>query len=829
MNRIFVIILGLFLFGSREFVQAQTPSPSGSAPQVPTAGNGEIRGVVVDAETKTPVSAASVAVWSEADTTLVAGAVVRQDGSFRIEGLRLGTYYLKVSAPGYTTNTIHSLTLTAASPRANAESISLVRSAVSLEGLVVTGERTAISIAPDRNTYQVKDIAPAGGTAADVLQGVPSVQVDLDGKVSFRGNENIVVQINGRPSPMQGTQLASYLRQLPSSMLERVEVVPNPSAKYDPEGMAGIINIVLKQNVDLGLSGGLTMAASTADRNIVSGNIGYQNGPLTAFLAYGYNLDERSVTGLIDRKRLGVDRIPLSFTEQGIRGDESTGGHNLNSSLDYRFSNEQVLSTTLFVNHRSTSSATMNEYNELDDVRFLLSRYNRSRETETENLMVDYTLGYRRTMKPQRHEFSAEVRFNRSDDQERIGLLRQLLTLSGEKLGAPLEMEAETLDALTSQATAQADYTRTLSDRTKLETGYKGNVRWLNRDYQLRQDPLGAGSWMHSDLSNSLNLNEQVQAAYVVLSQGVAKFEMQAGLRGEYAWRDFSLRDGNSFPHHQGSFFPSGLVSYTVDDATQVKLSYSRRIRRPSSGELNPFPVFADLQNVFFGNPKLSPEYTDAFEFGFQRSWQRGSLQVSPFYRRMTDIIRFSINAADTVAGREVTSLTFKNLRSARAWGSDANGSLRLGQRFNGLANFGVVKLVTDGGNVDSNLSSDAIIWYARVNGSLNLNPKTAIQAMYLYRAPMKIERGRYSSSTTADISLRRQLSGDKASVSLRVSDPFNTMRFRLQGQDDYTTQIIERKFNTRALYLTFQYNFGQAPKIRQRRPEIEQPVGFQQ
>jgi ferric enterobactin receptor len=830
MKRILVVVMGLALVGSAGPVVAQQTQGRPAPSQQPPAAAGEIRGSVVDAEGGAPVPAASVAVWSRADSVLVAGAVAGPDGAFRVEGLRPGTYFLRVSAMGYDPKKTDGLEIGPASPRAAVGAVSLTRSAVALEGIVVTGERTAVAIAPDRNTYQAKDVAPAGGTASDVLQAVPSVEVDADGKVSLRGNENVVVQINGRPAPLRGAQLAGYLRQLPSNLLDRVEVVPNPSAKYDPEGMAGIINIVLKQNVDLGLSGGMTLNGSTADRYSASGNLGYQAGALTAFGSYGFNWDERSVVGLNNRARLGAGRVPFDYTEQAIRGDESNGGHNLNATVDYRLSEQNVLSSALQLNLRGSTDESLSEYSRLDGVRSLFDRYDRTRGLETDSRMVDYTLALKRTMEPQRHELSTEVRFNRTEDEDRTELWTQPFA-AGERTDGRVEAELNTLDALTYQLTAQGDYTRAFGERSKLETGYKGNARWLDRDYRVLRDPLGTGDWQLASQSNALELDEQVHAVYGVLSQGVGRFDLQAGLRAEHASRDFSLAGGESHPHSYTSFFPSGVASYRLNDATQLKASYSRRIRRPGTQELNPFPVFFDEQNVFIGDPKLKAEYTDALELGLQRSGRLGSLQVSPFYRRTTDVIRFVINTADTVAGRETTTIRFRNLDSGDSWGTDMNGSLRLGKAFSGFAGFNVFKMVTDGGSAASAVSSDAVTWSGRLNGTFNLSERTALQAMYFYRAPMDIEGGRFSSMSMANFSLRHRLPGDKTTLSLRVSDPFNTMRFRVEAGDDNLTQLTERRFNARAVHLTVQYNFGKAPKIRQRPQEqpTESRPGFGQ
>ncbi|MBW3572766.1 MAG: TonB-dependent receptor [Gemmatimonadetes bacterium] len=798
------------------------PGQQGAPPQPPAAGPGEIRGTVVDAQSSAPVPSASVEVWSTADSALVAGAIARPDGTFRIQGLRPATYYLRVSMMGYGPQRTGQLTVEAASPRANAGNIGLERRALVLETIDVEAERPAISIAPDRNSYSTRDVAPAATTASEVLESVPSVQVDADGKVSLRGNENVVVQINGRPSPIRGEQLAGYLRQLPANVLDRVEVIPNPSARHDPEGMAGIINIVLKQNVDLGLSGGLTLAASTADRYTGSGNLGYQAGAATWFISYGFNTDNRDQVGVNDRTRLGAQRAPISYSEQDIRGAQGNGGHNFNGTLDYRLGGRDVVSNALMLNVRGATEDALSAYTELDGTRLLLDAYERVRDSRTDNWMADYTLAWKRTIEPRTHELSAEVRVNANDEDDLTSLWRQ--TTSGRAL---TDAETNQTDARQYQLTGQVDYTRGLAQRTKLETGYKGNARWMDREFTVMRDVLGTGAWVRDDLSNALEFDETVNAVYGVLSHGTGKLELQGGLRAEYATREFSLASsGESFPHSYTSLFPSGLASYNLSDRTQVKLSYSRRIRRPGTQELNPFPNFFDLQNVFVGNPRLNPEYTDAIELGLQHSGPMGSVQLSPFYRRTTDVIRFIVDTDDVVAGREVTSISFKNLDTGSSWGADLNGTLRMGQRFNGLAAFNVFKMVTEGTSGEASLGTDAVTWSARFNGTFNVTPRTSFTAMYFYRAPMQIEGGKFDAMGFANLALRQKLYGERMNVTLRLSDPFNTQRFRVRAGDDNLIQLTERAFTSRAVHLALQYNFGRPPRVRQPRQDQPQDGG---
>ncbi|MEP6618734.1 MAG: TonB-dependent receptor, partial [bacterium] len=236
MRRTFVALIAAFAFAAPAVASAQNaPRPAGTPSP---AGNGEIRGTVVDMKDSTPMARASVAIRNKRDSALVAGAIATSAGAFRVQGLRAGAYIVRITALGYTPR-VQAVTITEAVPLANLGVIRVGRFAVALNAVEITEDRATMAIEPDRNSYTTKSVAPAATNASEVLEAVPSVSVDQDGKVSLRGNENVAIQINGRPSPITGTQLAAYLKSLPANILDRVEVVPNPSAKYDPEGMAG--------------------------------------------------------------------------------------------------------------------------------------------------------------------------------------------------------------------------------------------------------------------------------------------------------------------------------------------------------------------------------------------------------------------------------------------------------------------------------------------------------------------------------------------------------------------------------------------------------------
>ncbi|HEX6628476.1 MAG TPA: outer membrane beta-barrel family protein, partial [Gemmatimonadaceae bacterium] len=471
------------------------------------------------------------------------------------------------------------------------------------------------------------------------------------------------------------------------------------------------------------------------------------------------------------------------------------------------------------------NDATLAGYVELDANQSFVDRYVMDRNTKGRGLTWDNSLSWKHTITPRVHELSTEVRYNRSRDESNTLLWREPQNQDGSTAGNPFQGETDVNNGLTRQVTAQLDYTRPLWVKSKLESGLKETDRWLDQDFLVVKDALGDGNWVRSNLSNVFQFNEQAHEGYGVLSQTVGKFDLQGGLRARWANRSFELVGAPSVPFDYHSLFPSGAIMYKLSEQTQLKASYSRRIRSPGTQELNPFPVFFDQQNVFIGNPRLKPEYTDAFEFGLSKTGQLGSIQLSPFYRHTTDVIRVDINTADTVDGREVTSVSFQNLDKSDSWGTDLNGNLRLGPKLNALAGLNVYKMVTDGGS-QSALGSNAIGWSARMNATTQINPTVILQANYFYRAPLKIEKGKFSAFQMANITIRKKLDGDNMSVAVRFADPFNQMKFRIKAGDDNLEQITTRQFGVRATYFTFQWNYGKPPKVRlPEQQQAPQPV----
>ncbi|HET6762068.1 MAG TPA: TonB-dependent receptor [Longimicrobiaceae bacterium] len=805
---------------------AQTGRPGGA----PTAGApaaaasqapGEIHGVVRDGA-GAPLGAASIAVRRSADSTLVTGGVTRADGVFRIEGLRPGAYYLRVSRLGFSTATVAHANVTAAQPSVDVGVVRLAAGAVALEGITASAQRSSptVSSSPDRTVVSTRDMpTTTGGTATDVLRNVPGVDVDANGNVSLRGNGNVAIQINGRPSTLSADALANFLKQLPADLVSRVEVVPNPSARYDPDGMGGIVNVVLKQNTDLGTSGGVTAGGGTGERYNASGNLASQKGPLTLFGSYGYSHEVRSDYGFSLREQ-HLDGTPRSFLDQDTEGDNGRTSHTLNGSAELKLGARDVLSTTAMYNHGVESGANASVFRALDAARTLTGAYLQNTGVHEVQNNADATLGYKHSFAPRDHELTAGLDLNRAAED----VTNAFASVPGAPAPATLLGDSRNLlGQVVRRGELTVDFTAPWAGM-QLETGYKGTLR--RQDNELTTDSLFGGTPDPAlRRTNAFRYDERVNAAYALLTRPAgSRLTLQGGLRVEMAATTFRLADSaRVYPNDYNSLFPSAAATYRLSGSDQLHASYSKRIQRPRVWQINPFPEAQDQYNVRVGNPALRPEYTHSFEGSYQRAVSFGSASISPFYRHTVDAVR-RIRTLDSTG---VSVATFLNVASSDSWGTDLNGQFRVGERFSAMLGTSLFKVVTDGSYSGTDLSSSAFGWSARGSVNLKLGSGTDVQLSESYRAATEVPLGRQGAFNMANLGIRQKIN-DQAFVNVRVSDPFHTMRMWSESYDPGFTQLSERRFNSRAVYVNFSYNFGRAPRIKQpaRNEEPQTPQG---
>jgi outer membrane receptor protein involved in Fe transport len=787
----------------------------GPSPNALTGPTGEIRGRLVEATSQAPITAGSITVRRAADTSFVGGALPEPDGSFRVNGIAPGRYVVRFKSIGFSPFTRDTVIVSAGQPVADLGTLSITAVPVQLESSVVTADKPDVALAPDRNSYSVKNMTTAsGGTAVDVLRNVPSVEVDGSNNVSLRGNQNVVIQINGRATPLRGEQLGNFLAQLPASTVDHVEVATNPSAKNDPEGTAGIINIVLTQQAEMGLSGGLTAGTGTTGLANVSGNIGRQSGPLTLFTSYNFFRDTRAFSGHSQRANL-IDGAP-ALVNGAFDGTGKPRSQNLTVRTEYKFSDRNALSADAVISGGKFARENGSFYANRDESGTITGLFNQFTDQSWRNLSQDYSLAFRRTGKPQQSTFSTEFRFTRNTSRF-VNLLSSAIVLSDPSTGtSPTPAEFDEQPSRMPSFALQTDYSHPFGTGTKLESGFKGTMRTTSNDFTASfQDPNSGAFIPDAARANGFDYRERIGAVYAVLSQRVRKVDGQLGLRLEQANTRLDVpTTGNRYDNDYASLFPSAILTYNVTDMRQLKASYSRRITRPDPFQLNPIGFRDDARNAFKGNPALRPEYTDAFELGFQDTKPWGSIQLNPYLRRTDHAVRF----IRTVDANGVSLGTFANVASTTAAGSDLNVTIKRGP-LNLFGGGGAFRYSSDAGA----LSTTSFVWTARANVTWKLNDLTDAQMFANYRAPMKTEGGSMRAFVFSNFALRRKMWGDKGSVTLRGADPFNIMAFGFQTHDARVIETTERRFGVRGVFFTVSRNFGTQLKLRPRSQEPDQ------
>ena len=641
------------------------------------------------------------------------------------------------------------------------------------------------------------------------------MEVDIDGNVSLRGNQNVAVMINGRPVMLSGDALATFLQSLPANSIERIEVIPNPSAKYDPDGMSGIINIVLKQNTDRGLSGAINGGIGTPEAASIGANLSYGSGPWSIFANYGFNLHSRDINGYRFQENHLVD--PFTEVEQFDTSSGTRYGHSLSGSIDYAFDPMNSISLNSSFHTRDGSNDGLTRYTDMTAmVPSDLSTRNES--SFRGGLQFDNRLSYRWVKESNKNELSVEGRFASDRDLDSNSYGMQDLTVEGIPVGSPVRTR-ESTDELNRTYSLQADYVRPLWSDAHLESGYKGSLRSVDNTYNSSAFIDTAGEFVaNSGMGNQFNYREHLEAVYAIVGQTFGDLQLQAGVRAEQANTTFTLKNsGASYDNSYFSLFPSAFLMWQAMPNTQLKLSYSRRIERPGTWEMNPFNANNDPNFRYVGNPYLQPEYEDAYELGLNQHLPFGMVSLTPYYRHESNMIE----RVETFDSSGVATMTWANYNTNDAYGADAVISARLGELFTGFASASAYRWITDASNLTDQANNDAFGWSVRANGTFNLPWDLALQATWFYRAPMNISGGQISGFTHTDVALEKKLMEDRLKIGVRVRDPFDQGGFSLTRTTPEYHSEMTRDWQSRGAMLTLSYTFG-TPQ-RQNRPQASE------
>jgi iron complex outermembrane receptor protein len=791
----------------------------GSVPtwaQAQDGPSGSLSGRVVDAESEEPLPDATVALWNETedDSTLVTGTVTGAEGRFALEDVPLDSYTLRISFVGYTTRRFPNTRPAQGEDEGDLGTIRLARTTTQQEEVEVTADRPAARMETDRNVYNTSDRAlNAGGTARAVLEDLPSIRIDLDGSISYRGNESVSLHINGEPASLQGQSLVSYLESLSAEAVKRVEVIPNPSAKYEPEGMSGIINIVLRRDLEAKWNGGITLGSERSSNDRYGGNgsanVGFQSGGWRLVGSYSHRREgeEDADSRLVEQ--LNGDG-PNSFVDQDGYEEELERSHSLRTDVDYNVAENTSLGLEASLNIGRDEEDGRSEYREYRGDRTsenLQDRYVRILDNVSSDERLDGRLDFDHTFSED-HTLSAQVRYDRDFETE-DGTYNVFGYQNGSRLDDPRGRELDVVNEDEQDGSLEIDYARPLG-AFSLEAGYKGTLRRLDSDqtYEIFQN-----GQLSEARGTVFTFDELIHAAYGTLSRGFGDFEAEVGLRAETVRTTFDLSSDNEVTNSSYvSLYPSAFLTYKPNQKRQVRLSYSKRVDRPGLWDINPIE---DNENPTFierGNPGLDPEYIHSFELSMTQRWSMASVSVTPYLRRTVNEIE-EVRRREVVNGEEVIVRQAQNLSTSTSYGTELITTLNLGDRLEGTVSSNIYRSVTDGSNLTTDLSQDAILFSGRANLRAKLQGGLQLEISQYYRPARDIPpQGRIDPFTSTEVALQKKLFGGDGSLTLQVDDLLNNTQMDMWYRDRDIYQESTMQWGSREFALTFQYNFGSGP-----------------
>lgn len=808
-----VLALVLAFLAAPALGQGQTPEPPAAGRSAP----GAVQGTVVAAETGQPLSSVLITVLGVADSTVAGSEITDAEGRFRVANLPLGRYRVEASLTGYASYT-REVALTQTAPAANLGAIPLGVSAIALEGIRVETERSDVVIAPDRTLYNTEDMpAVSGGVATDVLRNVPELEVDIEGAVSLRGAP-AQIYLNGRQAPMEGEALDLFLQQLPADRIERVEVIPNPSARYDAEGATGIVNIVLRDDVDLGLSGSLFVNAGTRGEMGGGGRLAYQRGRVTLFGGGFLRHSDRDSRNYDLRQNLRAD--PVTFLKQDAWSERQGWSGNLDLTGEMEIGERSTIWSEVEAYRSDLDSEGLTAYISMDFDRLPTERYDRASISESQRLSTEVSLGFRHVPQPQRHEFSAELRAETGGDDE-DGLIRETpLTPGGEPVGLPIELTDDMRAEDETELSLDLDYVRPWGEEGRIELGYRGEREDTENRRLLEIFGSEDASVPVSAEETGFGFRETSHALYAILGTSRGPLGVQAGLRAEWAGTRLELPETEQvFQNDYASLFPSANLSYDLGGGRRIDLSYTRRVRRPPPWVLNPINRSSEPLNRSVGNPDIDPQYTQSLSLGTSWTAPMGTLRFSPYYRH-TEGDWARIQTVDSLG---VSTTTWENLASIDAYGTSLTASLRPIGGVSGSASLSGHREVRDASNLALDYSGDALRWSARGNLSAEITPSLSAQGMFDYTPAHDVPQGRVSSTIMTHFGVRQRLWDDRASLNLMVVDPFDLFDYSFETRVPTFVQIGRSDRSIRRAVLSFSYSFGRPPEENRER-EFEEP-----
>ncbi|MGO4772403.1 TonB-dependent receptor domain-containing protein [Flavobacterium sp. W22_SRS_FK3] len=758
---------------------------------------GTIYGKIIEKSNNTPISYATVSIKDNGK--VVSGVNTDDNGDFTIKNLALKSYTIEIQYIGFR-KYIGSVILSDNKKSATVN-VSLEEEATQLKGVNIVAERSTIEQKIDRKVINVgKDLTTAEASASDIMNNIPSVNVDQDGKLSLRGNENVRILIDGRPTNLDPAQL---LKQIPSTSIKKIELITNPSAKYNPEGMSGIINIVLHKNANTGFngtySGGITFG-QTAKYN-QSLDLNYKTGKVNFFGNAGNNFGTHFNDGFITKTDKSITQnLDISNEDDSylykVGMDYLINDHNTLS-----FYTTQNKATGLgFVN---TDIDYLNSPEEISNI-YQKSRYQGPNQTGT------YNLAYKHIFKKEGHTLDFEGNYSKTEETQNASFDTQ--TIKTDHTSNSIFYN-DFINDERKLSTLNIDYVNPLNEKTTLEAGAEARITRSENNYNT-SNPLAPFA-----VSN-YTYDTDIYSAYVTFGQKFTKLSYQIGARFEGYKVAANFNHGfEKFDDDYITLYPSAYLTYNVNEKNTLQLSYSRRVDRPSLEQTKPIREFSTPLVTSFGNPELKPQFTNSVELNYTKTLEKGSFTTGVFIRSINDQISRVIKPDESDLSGNKQVLTFTNYDHNTAYGFEVSLNYKITKwwdiqpsiDFSSINQQGVV-FVYDETQNPKNSAEDRTVTVAAFNGRMNSNFKATKRLSFLlfgfYRSSVEDIQQERKEMYKMDIGSRYTLLDNKMNLSLRFNDIFNTMKYAFDTQYPYP-QSGQFTWESQTVYLGLTYNFG--------------------
>ncbi len=766
---------------------------------------GTIFGKVIEASSEIPMEYTSIAVYRLVDSSLVTGTVSNKEGVFKLEDVPYGKYYIEVKFIGYEKAVLSPVSLSRETRNIDLGKLELALGTEAIDEVEIIADRRRVEYKIDKKVVNVsQDLNAAGGTAVDVLENTPSVSVDIEGNVTMRGSGNFTVLIDGKPTVLEG---ADALRQIPASTIENIEIITNPSVKYDPDGNGGIINVVMKEQVQKGLNGLVNASVGLNDKYNIDALINRRSEKLDYFIGGGYS----------DNRYFGsLTRQNITYQEDGTEQykdaegnfDFIRGGAQMKGGVDYKINPKSNISL----------EANAGKYDFGIDRSNTTSEYSLPETTETyysnKDLMIhdrmyySSNLNYTRTFDSAQHKLVAMANFSYStgDGIEELEFTETDATFN------PLPEAAYTRNRNVESGNnyeyrLQVDYTRPLSSGN-FEAGYQARIddNFDNFSYE-EYDP-------DTDLWNAIGENSSniiffrnIQGAYAQYGGSFGKFQLQAGLRGEYTYRLIEYENfDNSYEINRFDFYPTVHMAREFNNDQQVMLSYSKRVNRPRGHFLDSIPSYIDYQTVRIGSPSLQPEYVNSVELGYQKGWGKNFLAFEAYYLNTTNLIN-RVTEYDSETG--IFYQKFRNINEDHLVGSEMMINWKFAKWLDVNASTSLYYYRIIGELFGEEIDTENISYKANANVTFNLSSMSRIQTNFAYHGPTMTAQGGAESMYYLNLAVRQDFLKRKLSATLQVRDVFGSMKRDFTSSGEGFSQHVLMQREPRVVMLTLSYRIN--------------------